>query len=315
MIASLFTQSGRAIYNYENYTFDLLNQYFENIVSIPEQNGDYQCLPAFRNIVKKKHMDIRYALGYFDDSETGKERVWGGINYGIAPSLDIDVFHSMRRFLTSPCKNTQQKACGFSELGDPQKGKVVLHKNLIYFGEEITVSLSLTHASASESFLENTGVRKYQQKELTLQSEENYFEGIGVADVVFYNGHSRNGGGPDFNPPRLNRLNKPNYEGYYKIKKPGITRVLQKIKASKNKDFILGFFSCYSNLHFYKALTQTNPKQKLILSMEEIDYFDTLKASMGYLEGILRGQCGSVLSASAKHGPRIVNGFKDFRIK
>lgn len=310
------------VYAYTHWGYDNIKKYVAEIDSAITakpaplvEAAPNKCLPVFKNALDKGVFDIRYALGYFDDSQ-GIDIVWNNQNYGLSPSLDIGIFKSIRHVLTETCENKSQlDLCGFTESGDPDLGKVILQKRITLLGKSVVARISLTQASASESFEDNKNSLAERQKFLTLQSEENYFGGIGIADLVIYNGHSRNGGGPDFNPPILNSLLHTDYDGYYRVKKPGISRVLKMIKENPNKDSVLGFFSCFSKKHFYDDLLKANPKQRLVLSSDVVNYFDSLKGSMGYLEGLLKGTCGQDLADIAKQGDAIKAGFLGFQIK
>ena len=328
LIGLLFLSTANAginddIYAYRYIGRQLIKTYAEqinasapaNLAGANSANSANKCLPLYKNVLRNKVLDILYALGYFDDTR-GVDIRWNNKNWGYSPSLDIGIFHSIRDTLTERCKNKSQlNLCGFSETGDPKLGKVMLQKQVQIHGEDILVRIALTHASASESFIENTRSQNQRQAFLTKQSEENYFGGIGLADVVIYNGHSRNGGGPDFNPPILDGHMKTDYNGYYEIQRPGIRRVLDLVQTAENRESVLAFFSCYSKKHFYKDILLANPEQRLILSAETIDYYDSLKASVGYLEGFMRGACGQDLADIAKQGDRIKNGFQGFQIK
>jgi hypothetical protein len=306
------------IYNYNYWLPTFIEDYMKLVVASPVSvatpaGGPTQCLPVFKNPLKNGVIDIRYALGYFDDSQA-IDIMYDDFNYGLSPSLDIEVFHVIRGALTKKCEGNRV-LCSFKESGDPSQGLVVLEKKINLQGAEVLARITLTHASASESFEDNKNLLKDRQDFLTKQSEENYFGAIGKADIVIYNGHSRNGGGPDFNPPILSKDLHVNYDGYYKVKRPGINRVLTMLKQNPNKDSVMGFFSCYSKSHFYNALLRANPKQKLILSSDTINYFDSLYASMGYLEGLLHGQCGQDLADMAKQADSVKEGFTSFQIK
>jgi hypothetical protein len=306
------------IYNYQIWYPGYVEDYVKSVDASPllkaaPAGGDLQCLPIFKNAIKKGVIDIRYALGYFDDSQ-GIEILYDGKNYGLSPSLDIEVFYVIRQFLTKKCEGGRV-LCGFIESGDPTQGKVLLQKTLDVMGSQLLVNFTMTQASASENYSRNQSELKERQAFLTQQSEENYFGGIGVADIVFYNGHSRNGGGPDFNPPRLASDLHVDYNGYYKVQRPGIKRALAAINAGANKDSVMGFFSCFSESHFYSALMKANPKQRLILSSDTVNYLDSLLASMGYLEGLLQGQCGQNLADIAKQTDSVKAGFTGFQIK
>lgn len=305
------------IYNYDYWYPGIIEDYMKLVDQAPATlatpaGGDVQCLPLFKNPIKNGLMDIRYALGYFDDSQ-GIDIIYDNVNYGMSPSLDIEVFHVVRAFLAKPCEGSRV-LCGFSPSGDPEQGKVTLEKQINLLGNQITARITLTQASASDNFVQNQSTLKDRQSFLTLQSEENYFGGLGIADVVFYNGHSRNGGGPDFNPPQLGPDLHVNYDGYYKVVHPGIKRVLAQIKQNPNKDSVIGLFSCFSESHFYDMLIKANPKQRMVLSSDVINYLDSLKASLGYLEGLMRGQCGQNLADIAKQDT-VKAGFKGFQIR
>lgn len=273
-----------------------------------------ECESMYRPMIQDGVLDIRYALGYFDHS-TGMQVKQEQTNFGYSPSLDIPIFEALRQHLTSMCKNRNTRFCGFSVSGDRRSGKLVFEKSVTIHQQRVLVRLTLTQASASEYYAENLNRLASQQQFLINQSEENFFGGIETADVVFYNGHSRSGGGPDFRPPVLNKSKKANYSGYYKVQKPGLKKMVAGLNQNPNQGFILGLFSCYSRSLFQKPITDKNPSQRMILSSDEVNYFQTLKASIGYLEGIMRGQCGDDLARTAKQDDAIRKGFLQFNMK
>ncbi|AGH94613.1 hypothetical protein [Pseudobdellovibrio exovorus] len=318
LLLSLSTQA--AIYNYDYWWPLELTRYFQQVnrktqMSPPASTGVAEkCGGIYTQAIAKGEMDVRYALGYFDDTQ-GKEVHFDGRNYGLSPSLDIAVFHVIRGFMKRPCVNQGQQICEFAESGNPEQGLVVLSKTIFLDQRPVNVKMTLTHASASESFTANKGTLVTRQSQLTRQSEQNFFGALGRADIVFYNGHSRNGGGPDFNPPILNRQNKTNYTGHYEVRRDGIKRFLDLMGQSRNPDQVVGFFSCYSRRHFHRDIMRVNPNQKVILSADEIDYLDSLLASMGYLEGFMQGRCGQDLADFAKQGAKIQNGFQGYNLR
>lgn len=308
--------SRTGIYNYYYWYPTYLSDYLKEVVSAIEKHPvekSNSCISQYQKVLSKKEFHLVYALGYFDDSN-GIEMIHNNVNWGLSPSLDIEIFHIIRESLIQPCEENQKKlTCGFTQLGNPLEGQVELNKSIIFLGEPIKFRITLTYASASANYDQNLTDLRSRQRYLSWQSEQNYFENIGIADAVFYNGHSRDGGGPDFKPPILNSSKKVNYDGYYRVMREGIKRVLQQMKKQSYKESYLGLFSCYSQRHFYKDLTKANPKQKLILSSDTIDYLDTLLASMGYVEALMHGKCGSGLEQIAQQGERLQKGFKAFR--
>lgn len=328
-LISLFSHNGFAgytgIYSYDYWFPRWISEYYALLEtpsplelarrSDPVLQASFErqsCAPVLAKAVSRGQLDIRYALGYFDDSQ-GIDIVWDGINYGLSASLDIEVYHAMREALVQPCEG-RRVTCGFKESGDPELGMTVYNKVMAISGKEVDVKITLTQASASNNFRRNKTELRDRQALLTAQSDENFFGGLASADIIFYNGHSRNGGGPDFNPPRLNSALHTDYDGYYRLKRPGITRVLDQIKKNPNQNLVYGSFSCFSYRHFYGMLVKANPKIQLILSSDTIDYLKSLQASLGYLEGLLQGRCGEDLAQFAKRDS-LYKEFKGFNIR
>lgn len=301
------------IYDYDIHLNQVIQNYLKSMKKGSKPLGAPNCASLYHPMIQDGVLDIRYAFGYFDDS-TGRPQIVNGINYGLSPSLDIAAFDSLRLVISGPCQYPNQRLCEFYEIGHASSGKLVFEKSVPIQNQNTLVRITMTYASASESYLENIGRLAHLQYDLIAQSEENFFDGLKVADVVFYNGHSRDGGGPDFKPPLLTRKKKTDYKGYYQIQKPGIRKTLESLSQNPNPGFILGLFSCYSRSHFYKNLMKHNPQQRLILSADTIDYFDSMNASIGYLEGILRGQCGQDLANTAKKNEKIRRGFQQYQI-
>lgn len=301
-----------------------LESHIEKNKSTNNTMGDLQCLPIFKNIIKNRSLDIRYALGYFDDSQA-KDILYDGFNYGLSPSLDIEAYHALRNVFKAPCHSITQKLCGFQEVGDPLSGQILLAKIITLWGVKVLAQITLTYASASDSYVANTTTLSELQKKLTLQSEKNFFDHVGLSDVVIYNGHARDGGGPDFSPPILNKELHVDYDGYYHLKKTGFTRILNQIEKNKDKDSsiqnnkdkksILGIFACSSKKHFYKDLISANKNQPMVLSTDKVNYIDSLRASLGLLEGLMRGQCGDHLNTMIQQKDKSLKTYEAFQIK
>ena len=273
--------------------------------SATAKNRSAQCPQRVQFLKNKEVLDIRYALGYFDES-FGREAA--DAKWGYSYSLDQIAFETLKDFLLKPCSfNSVRQLCGFSKESS-QDGIVVLRKE-VQNGPDLRVTL--TGSSASPLFLANTGELKLLQKQISAQSEANFLDGIRSADIVFYNGHSRDGGGPDFDPPVLRPSDlKPNYSGHYQARRPGQKKMLAALKQrSQSSPAVLGLFSCYSERHFVKSVKATSPQLSLITSVRAVDYLNTILASMGYLEGLLQAKCGDDLDQMAKQNPYISIGF------
>ncbi|MBC7741699.1 MAG: hypothetical protein H7061_05865 [Bdellovibrionaceae bacterium] len=311
------------IYAYEHWFpiftkdyFKLLEQPSPLEIARERRNEIYDpqvCAPMFAKSFAKGRLDVRYAFGYFDDSRTGEDVLWDGKSVGQSPSLDGETYFALRNALIEPCSGPRV-TCGFREIGDPEVGDTTYVKQANILGRSIEIKLRLTHASASSNYIRNKTSLASRQTQMTAQSEDNFFGGLAAADVVFYNGHSRNGGGPDFNPPQLGADGHPNYESYYKAKRPGIKKVVETLKKYPNPGLVYGSFSCFSETHFKAMLLKANPNLRMILSGDTVDYLQSYKGALGYLEGILQGRCGEDLAQFAKRDG-LYDDFKGYNFR
>lgn len=286
-----------------------------------ESYSNQQCAAYHEVYTRDRVVDLRYALGYFDDSR-GSTIEFAGYDWGMAASSDEGVWIAIREVLTTPCPNSNRRLCGFKELTPEAdrayNGLTVLSKDMEIQGRQVEVRFTLTYASASPFYKRNTGVLRAKQERFTRTSDENFFGGIRTADYAFYMGHARNGGGPDFTPVRLTSAMKPDYFGYYRKQIPGLSRMLKEVKTSGNTDVTLGIFSCDAKLHFHRRLEANNKGQKMILTLGGegmLHYMDTLMVSLGYVEGLLRGSCGTQLDDFARVTPRERAAYQQYNVK
>lgn len=292
---------------------DAIDEYFSDIYQ-NTSSGELSCKPIYQNLTRDGHLEIRYALGYFDASANND--LDQQTPEAFSRSVDKGAAAAIRHVLKQKCKSKQHQLCGFHE-GDKNDGLSILSKKIQQFGQTLSVRVVLTHASASKSYFDNIGEKATEQEFYTDQSEMNFFYGISQgADIAFYLGHSRNGGGPDFEPPVLRDYDgHPDYKGHYEVQRDGERKLLRALSETANKDQILGMFSCYSSSHFRRNLLRTRPALKMILSHVSIAYNEALFASLGYLEGHLRGLCGKDLETFAEQSRATVNGFSTYHLK
>ena len=315
------------VMNYGLYGGKKIRAHFEEIDRAAQANGhresDNLACTSFNDVSNSGGViDIRYALGYFDDSN-GHSTQYANRDWGKSVSSDEGVAIAVREFLTEECPNADRRLCGFTEKRSAaervRNGETLLTRQLEVQGRSVEVRITLTYASASPFYERNLGALKSKQERYTRTSEENFFGGLRSADYVFYVGHSRNGGGPDFNPPRLlAATGKPDYLGYYRKFFPGRNRMMQELAKTSNGNVTVGLFSCESNLHFRSRLLGQNPKQPAILTIGttgSLDYFDVLRGSLGYLEGILRGTCGARLEDFARPTAKDRAAFQQYNMK
>lgn len=108
-------------------------------------------------------------------------------------------------------------------------------------------------------------------------------------DVVFYIGHSRRGGGPDFSPPLILRNGHVNYS-WYRKNAPGLELLLSGLKSS-NSIQELGMFSCDSNPLFFDKIRAISPQIKVIGTNSLVYYSVALSDALGELNKILGEAC------------------------
>lgn len=266
--------------------------------------------PALRAAADRGVLDVRYALGYFDES-TANQFALTDPAFNLSYSLDILAFGVIREVLTGPCASPEQNLCAFRESGNADTAAVVLERDIPLGGKPVKVRLRLTQSSASERYRDNQGPLRERQQATSSQSRENFLAGLREADVILYNGHSRNGGGPDFRPPVLRESDLHVNYARYMSAKIEMRDMLAAMSEAGGRPRVVGIFSCFSRKHFQAGMSRANPAATLILSEDEIPYDTALVASLSYLEALLRGNCGAALADKAAAGdPRIRAGYK-----
>jgi len=122
------------------------------------------------------------------------------------------------------------------------------------------------------------------------RAARNFYRGLHGAEGVLYYGHSRDGGGPDFNYPKLTKYKHVDY-GYYKKKRPGLKRMEVNLKKAKRQPKLMGIYSCVATGHFSKALRKHIPDTALITSSKLIYVNDALESMLGTISALLGLKC------------------------
>lgn len=248
-----------------------------NIQTALNSHDDKKCLNFYNKLYSKDSLKIRMIFGYKD---TRPARFVGDRHERMA---------FVRRILR-PCKGIRQD-CGF--VRHPDNADYFMKRVIGPSGNQIRVFLYVVHSSAASDDDANRA-NPFQQWQ-SAYSKQAFYGGIETADVVFYNGHSRFGGGPDFDPPRLNKKGEPDVK-YYKSQRPGFQMVEDKLadrSMMENLDtglHVLGLFSCASSQHFGKSITK-NYDTGLISNSSLIYYADALDNSLASLSSLLEMRC------------------------
>ncbi len=244
----------------------------ETAYTVPANDRDSsKCFATYRRFYSRADADFRIVFGYKDSR----------------PSRYVGDRYErlmLQAYLTAPCTDNRQ-ACGFTvSTSDPD----LLQRTVpAPEGSPVRVKIRLTHSSLSPD--DDRNRTDPRQAEQTKVARDNLVQGLMQADLVFYNGHSRDGGGPDFAPPRLDRHGHPDY-AWYMRERPGEVLLLDTLKEKSPS--LLGLFSCRSGDHFLKEIAdRTHGKTGTITTPQLFFYSDALEAMLVSLEAVLGRWC------------------------
>lgn len=194
--------------------------------------------------------------------------------------------------LSQSCGSQNFFACGFSARDDNR-----LTKKMDYRGRNIDINLLVENSSYSLVDRDNKEEFVAEQDEKSRHVELSFVRGLHSSDVVFYVGHSRDGGGPDFRPPRLLSSGRVDYP-WYRGQRRGINIMLEALQSSLVQSQIIGLFSCLSNQHFRKRIHLVVPEARLILAENLSHFADFNQALIGALDAVLGMKCKEAFQKS-----------------
>lgn len=245
--------------------------------------GSPECVSHYERLFSKPDIHITMAFGYED------ERPDPLVN------TPYDKADFVQR-LTAPCSSHStgtdkyKTFCGFTRDDDDASWfyKQIPGPN----GEEHRVKVhvvSAVNASPSMSQYDRELRHSADQLKQSAEARKEYMAAFQQDDIVLYEGHSRNGGGPDFFPPALTAENKVDYAQYLRLH-PGVND-LKTALSSGHHPLVIGLLSCDSKLHFEKQLIQMAPDSALLLTNMISDSDDEPKTIGAFLDGILSMRC------------------------
>lgn len=242
-----------------------------------EKSNNQKCLKHYLQIYKKENLDFRVAFGYLDDS---------------SPKAIVDdkiLFTKFVMQLSAPCEKNVF-ACGFKR--DPDDATLFYKTIIDPLGRPRNVTLHANYSSVSTSNKLNTTVMKEQQRHQSEAVNKMFFEGAKTADALFYAGHARSGGGPDFSPAVRNKNGSENYKGYYKVKRPGINKLISALKTrTDGGPALISLAACDSIKHFQKDLKNAAPSSGYVLTTDLSYVTDVYGATFGALDSLLGQRC------------------------
>jgi hypothetical protein len=254
----------------------------------PEErpNGYQACFDRIQGKLKSPNVfNISVAFGYSDTIDEHFDLV-----------TDSFTQNTLDRTLTDSCKYDGQGFCEFRLIsGGDDEINHYSRQFLTPDRQMTTVNVYTMNSSYSARNSENKTIYKVKQDQKTVAVRNFYGSAMANSDMVFYEGHSRDGGGPDFAPPRENGSGTVNYP-WYRTNKPGLKHLLASLDNAARKPSQLGLFSCASRGHFLRALQQHAPGSPIILSTRVVEASKTRTAMLRTLESVLNFECKEDLS-------------------
>lgn len=241
-------------------------------------------------------LNIAVALGYSDTTDKGLNLVTDGW-----------LQETLVTQLTKACAYPSQGFCEFKvQHADPQEVQLYTRELTLNDKTTLLVNVYTMNSSYDMSHKDNLTTYKNEQRIKTEKAQNFYGWAIHNMDVVFYEGHSRNGGGPDFSPPVSARNGKVNYPWYQK-NKPGLKFLLNQLEQVNEAPMIFGLFSCASQPHFQNKISKYFSNSNTIMSTKVVSAHYTKEALLYSLESVLNFECANQLSSRLKETSFIIN--------
>lgn len=233
--------------------------------------ADADCQNDYLTLMSKTEINVTVAYGYFDNSTDGS--TW-----------DAGSLTKFLNTMTAPCKTWHTKACGFKKTG---KGPYVLTR-LMTGPDGLIKTVKITVDAPSVSTNNTTNMSDPNQKTKSLAVKNMYLNGLRNSEVTLYLGHSRDGGGPDFDPPKMNGTHV-DYDWYHANPKDK-KEMLNVLAENPNKARIVGFFSCSSIRWFSKGVASGAPGSGFIGS-DNTYWTSAFDQIYPFIEKIFSYQC------------------------
>ena len=227
---------------------------------------------------------LRVSMFYGYDNSEGK--IYDHVNAG-----------SMSQVLTSPCRG-QLSACGFSIVSSSQSAVrwlrwlrwLRLMRTLD--GRKVEINLFTSSLTDDAKKDMNPDLLYLAQDKLSRAVKDRFYRELVDSDIVFYMGHSRLGGGMDFDvQPGIATL----FNAVFRLP---LRPVLQALRQRPTKLKMIGLFSCYSSQYFRRDLHDANPALALILTTGDFNALPAEQASLGALDAVLSKKCARAFQES-----------------
>lgn len=239
---------------------------------------DPSCFERYSRIFDgpKPVVDIRIVYG-MKNEDTG--------------SLAFDVYLKLGIYdqLIKPCPpnatDSNVFACGFQRKSSDNGNYLVLERpTRTPSGRTKTVRITLAHSSVDPDI---KTVDPVEQANKSADAEKLFLDGLCESQAVIYDGHGRNGSGPDFDLPKLTR-GKIDYSKYHG---EGLAKVVKRLASCpESQTPYLTLISCgYRN--FPPAIKGVAPRTTLQMSSGHSYTKDDPYLIYGTINGLLGQIC------------------------
>jgi len=204
--------------------------------------------------------------------------------------------------LMRDCTLEEPFLCGFSRSEDDanhfyRKLKWKISKRVI------NIQLDILDSSVGPDDQENRKDAYQQKKSQFTQSV--FRNSFNQYEVVFYNGHSRAGGGPDFFPPTLQAVGDNIDFTFYKKYQPGFKDILDNLDK-KSKTISFGLFSCASSKYFSKKIKEIKNDIVMFSSPYLLYYTDANENLYQAMRGVIAEDCTVKLNKALRADKKFV---------
>ena len=236
-----------------------------------ESLGNATCQKEYLDIFSREEINMTLAFGYDDISET--------------TTNDLASLNLFIKTLTAKCSVWDQRMCGFKILS---KSPHVLVKK--FFGPDGKPrTLKITADASSVSSDDKANRLNPLQKIQSENMKQLFVNGLQNSEVTIYMGHSRDGGGPSFEPAKLLSNGHVNYSYYHKNKKDKHLMV-NALAKTPNKSRIVALISCSSIRWFSRSIESSAPSSGII-GTNEAFYTGNFKEVFPLMEQIFSYNC------------------------
>jgi hypothetical protein len=240
------------------------------VANVPRKKNNlfHRCARAYENFYQNESLDWRIVFGYKD----GRPARFVGDRYERAVFV--------------------QKITKLGFVRAPSDDDLFT-KNIIGPGGK-TKKINLRVVSSSVGPDDDQNRLNPMQKWQSEYAEHVFREGLSRSQLIFYDGHSRDGGGPDFSPPRCTKNGHVDY-GWYIRHRPGLKATIASLKTRKKIEMLpppfIGLFSCVSDHHFAKRIREVQKGTAMINTSSLIYYADAMRSLNQAMVNLLEMKC------------------------